>query len=140
VIGTVIQGLIILNNEMYEYKSWHGTLLVIAVVSFSIIFNTSLATRLPLIEIIGLIIHVIGFLGIIIPLWVMGPRGNAADVLLKFTNNGGWPSTGLSAMIGLTVPFSSLLGFDCSVHMCREALFLSDHPTMLIYLTHDYSK
>jgi choline transport protein len=128
IVGTIIQGLIILNNEMYGSKSWHGTLLAIAVVSFSIIFNTSLATRLPLVELISLVIHMTGLFAVIIPLWVMAPRGNAVDVLLTFTNNGGWPTTGLSAMIGLTAPFSSLLGFDCSVHMCRDALSSPSSP------------
>jgi choline transport protein len=121
IVGTIIQGLIVLNNEKYEYQAWHGTLLAIAVISFSIIFNTLLATRLPLVEGIVLVIHVTGLFAIIIPLWVLSPRGNAYDVLLTFTNNGGWPSTGLSAMIGLASPFSSLLGYDCSVHMCRPA-------------------
>lgn len=77
IVGTIIQGLIILNNELYEYKAWHGTLLAIAVIGFSIIFNTSLATRLPLIEGIVLIIHMTGLFGVIIPLWVLAPRGNA---------------------------------------------------------------
>jgi hypothetical protein len=40
--------------------------------------------------------------------------------LLEFSNNGGWPSTGLSAMIGLTTPLSVLIGYDCSVHMCKR--------------------
>lgn len=109
-----------MNNELYEYQAWHGTLLAIAVISFSIIFNTSLATRLPLIEGIVLIIHMAGLFAIIIPLWAMAPRGNAYYVLLRFTNNGGWETTGLSAMIGLTTPFSCLMGYDCSVHMCKR--------------------
>ncbi|ERF72192.1 hypothetical protein EPUS_02079 [Endocarpon pusillum Z07020] len=120
VVGTVIQGLIILNYEKYEYQAWHGTLLAIAVIIFSIIFNTLFATRLPLIQGIVLIIHITGLFAIIIPLWALAPRGNPHDVLLTFTNNGGWPTTGLSAMIGLASPISSLLGYDCSVHMSEE--------------------
>lgn len=48
-VGTIIQGLIILNDPTYVHKAWHGTLLSIAIVFFSIIFNTALASRLPLI-------------------------------------------------------------------------------------------
>ena len=47
--GTVIQGLIILNNESYVPRAWHGSLLIIAIASFSVIFNTVLAKRLPLV-------------------------------------------------------------------------------------------
>lgn len=30
-VGTIIQGLIIINNEDYVFQAWHGTLLSIAV-------------------------------------------------------------------------------------------------------------
>lgn len=119
-VGSSIQGLIALNVQDYVWQAYHGTLLTIAVIVFSIVFNTALANRLPLIEGTVLILHVLGFFAIIIPLWVMGPRGNAHDTLLVFSNNGGWPSTGLSSMIGLTAPMSVLIGYDCSVHMSEE--------------------
>ncbi|KAH8602283.1 amino acid transporter-like protein [Bisporella sp. PMI_857] len=118
-VGTIIQGLIALNVEGYEWKQWHGTLLTIAVIVFSIAFNTVLASRLPLIEGIVLILHLAGFFAIIIPLWVMAPRAHPR-ILLEFTNNGGWSSTGLSAMVGLISPLSVLIGYDCSVHMSEE--------------------
>jgi choline transport protein len=117
-VGTIIQGLIALNVTDYVWHNWHGTLLTIAVIAFSIIFNTMLASRLPLIEGIVLILHLAGFFAIIIPLWVMAPRAHPR-VLLEFSNFGGWSSTGLSAMIGLTSPLSVMIGYDCSVHMCK---------------------
>lgn len=49
-VGTIIQGLIIINNSDYVPQAWHGTLLTIAVISFAIIFNTFLAGKLPLTE------------------------------------------------------------------------------------------
>ncbi len=122
-VGTIIQGLIALNVEGYVWQNWHGTLLTIAVISFSIVFNTVLASRLPLIEGTVLILHLAGIFAIIIPLWVMAPRAHPS-VLLEFTNNGGWSTTGLSAMVGLTAPMSVLIGYDCSVHMCKIPLSL----------------
>jgi len=119
-VGTIIQGLIALNVSDYVWHNWHGTLLTIAAISFSIIFNTALAVQLPLVEGIVLILHLAGFFAIIIPLWVMAPRANAHTALLEFSNDGGWSSTGLSAMIGLTTPLSVLIGYDCSVHMCKR--------------------
>jgi hypothetical protein len=66
-----------------------------------------------------LMLHILGFFAIIIPLWVMAPRGRAEVVLLEFVNFGGWPTTGLSSMIGLLAPMAVLVGYDCSVHMCK---------------------
>ncbi|KAK5156851.1 hypothetical protein LTS14_004368 [Recurvomyces mirabilis] len=120
IIGSVIEGLIVLQVPGYELQPWHSTLLTIAVIAFSVVFNTALATRLPLIEGVMFILHLVGFFAIIIPLWVMAPRATAKDAILTFSNNGGWPSTGLSAMIGLTSPLSVMIGYDCSVHMSEE--------------------
>jgi|SRR5271170_5115439 len=119
-VGTVIQGLIVLNVSDYVWHNYHGTLLSIAIIAFAIIFNTVLAVQLPLVEGTVLILHLAGFFAIIIPLWVMAPRANPYEALFGFSNNGGWSSTGLSAMIGLITPLSCLIGYDCSVHMCKR--------------------
>lgn len=116
-VGGIIQGLIALNVEAYIPQAWHCTLLTIAVVAFSIIFNTVLAGYLPSIEALVLILHVLGFFGIAVPLWVLAPISHPRDVLLNFTNNGGWSSDGISAMVGLYYPLCVLVGYDCSVHM-----------------------
>ena len=118
--GTIIQGLIALNNPDYPFHPWHGTLLSIAAISFAIVFNTLLAAKLPLIEGSVLILHLTGFFAILIPLWIMAPRGNPRTVLFEFSNNGGWSSTGLSSMIGLSTPLTAIIGYDCSVHMSEE--------------------
>lgn len=39
-VGTQIQGLIVLNNPDYVYERWHGTLLTMAVSAAAILFNT----------------------------------------------------------------------------------------------------
>jgi hypothetical protein len=48
-VGTIIQGLIVLNLPTYVYERWHGTLLAMSIVVFCIVFNTALASRLPVI-------------------------------------------------------------------------------------------
>lgn len=118
--GTIIQGLIALNNEDYVFQRWHGTLLTIAIIASSVVFNTFLSTHLSLIEGILLILHIVGLFVMVIPLWATASHGKAAEVLLTFTNNGGWPTTGLSAMIGLAAPIGVFIGYDCSVHMSEE--------------------
>lgn len=113
--GTIIQGLIILNNPTYVAERWHGTLLVIAVAAFAVLFNTVLAKKLPMVEGLLLILHVLGLFAIIIVLWVLAPTANAKDVFTQFTNAGGWNSNGTSFMVGLLTPIISLIGFDCAV-------------------------
>ena len=118
--GSVIQGLIALNKPDYVWHAYHGTLLTIAVIVFSIVFNTFFAAKLPFIESAVLFLHFCGLFVIIIPLWVLAPRASAHETLLGFQNNGGWATVGLSSMIGLTTPLSVVVGYDCSVHMSEE--------------------
>ena len=118
IVGTVIQGLIVLNNPNYIFERWHGTLIVIAIISFSVIFNTFLAHKLPMVEGIVLIIHLLGFFAILIPLWVLAPRGSAKDVFTTFENFGGWSKQGTSVMVGMLSSVYALLGVDSAVHMC----------------------
>jgi len=119
VVGTIIQGLVTLNDASYTPHQWHGTLLIIAVVLFCIVFNTSLAKKLPLIEGFILLLHVIGLFAIVIPLWVLAPRNTAKVALFEVSNGGNWPTMGTAYMIGLLTALGSMMGFDCSVHMCK---------------------
>ena len=115
--GTIIEGLIILNDNSYAPQQWHGTLLVIAVVAFSIIFNTTLARHLPLIENMLLFVHGLGLFAVVLPLLIMGAKNTGKEALLQFTNSGNWSTMGTSVMIGLLTPLGSMMGFDCMVHM-----------------------
>ena len=124
--GTIIEGLITLNDSTYAPQRWHGTLLVIAFVAFAIVFNISMAKQLPILEVFILIIHVVGLFAIIIPLLVMAPKNDGRTALLDFYNGGGWPTVGLATMIGLLTPLGSMLGFDCAVHMSEELRDASD--------------
>lgn len=103
-VGSVIQGLIVLNVEGYVWHNWHGALLTIAVIIFSTIFNTVLAARLPLLENKALVLHLIGLFAMIVPLWILAPRSDVRVALLQLTSIGGWSSSGLSSIIGLTSP------------------------------------
>lgn len=118
--GTMIQGLLVLNNPDYIFQNWHGTLLVIAITAFCIIFNTFLAKRLPLVEGMVLIIHLLGFFAVLVPLWVLAPRSSPSDVFTTFLNLGGWDTTALAFMVGLLSPIYTLIGADSAVHMSEE--------------------
>lgn len=115
-----MQGLLILNYPNYVYEGWHGTLLVIAVTVFCILFNVFLAKRLPFVEGVLLVIYIVGFFVIIIPLWVLAPRSDAETVFTKFNNDGGWNSDGTAFLVGLSGLIPSMAGFDCACHMAEE--------------------
>ena len=117
--GTQIQGLLVLNYPNYVFQQWHGTLLVIAVTSFAIIFNTVAAKRLPMVEGVVLIFHIMGFVAILIILWVLAPRNDPTTVFTEFLNGGGWPTTGLACMVGILSPVFTILG-ECSTS-CSES-------------------
>ncbi|KAK3353305.1 amino acid permease [Lasiosphaeria hispida] len=119
-VGTMIQGLMVLNMPDYVFQNWHGTLLVIAITAFCIIFNTFLAKRLPMIEGLVLIVHVLGFFAVLVPLWVLAPRADPSVVFTEFLNLGGWETNGLSFMVGLLGPVYTLIGADSAVHMAEE--------------------
>ncbi|GAQ08164.1 hypothetical protein ALT_5485 [Aspergillus lentulus] len=118
--GTIIQGLVVLNDPTYEFQRWHGTLLVVAITTFSILFNTFLAKNLPMVEGLILIIHVVGLFAIIIPLWVLAPRNSAKAVFTEFNNAGGWDTDGTATLVGLSTTITAMIGYDCSVHMSEE--------------------
>jgi amino acid transporter len=100
-------------------RRWHGTMLVIGVSIFCVLFNVFLAKRLPLVEVLLLIIYVVGIFAVIIPLWILAPRASARAVFTEFSNVGGWSTTGTAVMIGMSGTIASLAGFDCVVHMCK---------------------
>jgi amino acid transporter len=91
--ATEIQGLIVLNNDNYSYERWHGTLLTIAIVLFVAFFNTFFAKYLPLVERFVLGLHLGGFICILVPLWVLGPRGDSHQIWTVFEDGGGWGSS-----------------------------------------------
>lgn len=115
-----IQSLLVINNSAYIFERYQGTLLIIAISFFSIIFNTYLARSLPLIEGIVLFLHLAGFLAILIPLWVLAPHNTAKEVFTEFTDGGNWGSTGLSCLTGMLSPIFTLIGPDSATHMSEE--------------------
>lgn len=88
VTGTQIQGLLVLNYDWYEFHTWHGTLLIIATLLFAVLFNTFLAQKLHLVEGSILVLHVLGFFGIMITLWVLSPRESSTTVWTSFFDPG----------------------------------------------------
>ncbi|RAR06415.1 amino acid transporter [Stemphylium lycopersici] len=115
-----LQGLIALNMPQYVIEGWHGTLFSIAIVMCSILWNTILVKKLPLMEGIALVLHIFGFFAFIVVLWVMGPRSNTKEVWTKFEDPSGWGNTGLATLVGILGPILTLGGADLAVHLAEE--------------------
>ncbi len=118
--GTSIQGVIILTSPTYNPQSWHGTLLTWAVVTLGLGINTLVSSVLAKIEALILILHVVGFVAILIPLVYLAPHTSPEQVLTVFMNSGGWPTQGLSFFVGLVGIVFAFIGTDGAIHMSEE--------------------
>lgn len=118
--GTMIQGLISLNYPDYEAQRWQGTLLFYAVIVISVFTNTYLARILPGIESAVLILHVLGFFGLLIPLVYLAPHSSPQQVFEVFLNGGGWSTDGVSFLVGLSGSMFAFIGIDTAGHIAEE--------------------
>lgn len=118
--GTMIQGLFVLWDETYVPARWQGTLLTIAMALFMAFFNTYGARQLPLLEGLVLCLHIFGFFGILIPLWVLAPKQSATKVFTDFQDGGGWGSIGTACIVGQVAAIYSFVGSDAGTHMSEE--------------------
>jgi choline transport protein len=72
-------------------------ILTIGITLITIIFNTVLLRRLPALEGGMLVIHVFGFIAILVVLWVMGDKTDAGSVFTEFSDPQGWGSVSKSS-------------------------------------------
>ncbi|OAQ97744.1 hypothetical protein LLEC1_00414 [Akanthomyces lecanii] len=118
--GSMLQGLISFTMPQYHSQTWQGTLIVWAVVLVAVLINTVVSSLLPKIEGMILVLHIVGFFGVLITLVTFGAHGDASEVFATFRNEGSWSTQGLSFFVGLLGLIFSFAGVDCSFHMCEE--------------------
>jgi choline transport protein len=121
-VGTLIQALIVVGNPDYVGTNWQATLLVIGVTVIVWILNVWGSNAMPMFQNMMLVVHVCGFLSIIIILWTLSPRNTAEVVFTQFTDAGSWNSMGLSLMIGqISAIYACIcksLCHKCSLYSC----------------------
>ncbi|PSN60203.1 GABA permease [Corynespora cassiicola Philippines] len=117
--GQIIQGLIVLNNPSYDYQRWHGTLIAMLITILVALFNIFMASWLPFIETLILILHLAAWVGVIVPLWVLAPKTPHAQVWNSFVDSG-WGNTGVACLVGMITNVGSFIGSDAPVHMAEE--------------------
>lgn len=99
-VGTLIQSSAVVIYPDYAPTNWQGTLMVIAVTFLVWALNVWGTQLMPMFQNIMLVVHIFGFLAIIIVFWVLSPRASAQVTFTEFKNIGGWSSTGLALMVG----------------------------------------
>ncbi|KAJ5729285.1 uncharacterized protein N7483_003793 [Penicillium malachiteum] len=119
-LGTMIEGLITLNNPEFAQKRWQNTLLAWASVAGTFFMNVVVPNALPRFEIVILVLHLVGFIAITATLLAMSPKRSARFVFQTSLNEGGWPSQGLSYCVGFIGNIATFVGADASVHMAEE--------------------
>lgn len=112
--------MVALNNPNYVPTNWQAVLIIWAVLTFSLVFNTFLASRLPLLEGVVLVIHIGGFFAILIVLWTLADTDPASEVFTSFHNGGGWPTQGAACLVGILSPVFSFVGPDAATYMAEE--------------------
>ncbi|KAI1337249.1 amino acid/polyamine transporter I [Xylariaceae sp. FL0016] len=120
--GTAIQGLIVLTHPGYleTMQNWHGTLFFWAVLLLGYAINTAFSSILAKFEGLVLVVHILGFFGIIFSLVFMSDHSASGAVWNSFLNLGEWPTQGLSFCIGILGNVFAFVGGDGAIHMAEE--------------------
>lgn len=119
--GTIIQGLISIQNPNYTAENWQGTLFVFAMILIIYIFNVYASNLMPILNNLLMILHILSWAAIVIVLWTMAPHQSAKTVFMQWENLGGWSSMGLSVMIGqISAIYASLSMYQAFSKGCTE--------------------
>ena len=57
-------------------------------------------------------IHILAYLGYIVPIWLNAPKATHAQVWASFQNEGGWSSIGLAVLVGQLSGIGQQVGID----------------------------
>lgn len=98
--GTIIQGLITIRDPSYAPQNWQGTLFVFAMIAIIYFFNVYASSWMPRIQNVLLALHLVTWIVVVTVLFCLAPRNSPRAVFTEFYNGGGWPTIGISLMIG----------------------------------------
>ncbi|KAM0345615.1 hypothetical protein ACHAPU_006268 [Fusarium lateritium] len=118
--GLQAQALIIVNDSSYIPQRWQGMLFYWAFLVYGFVLNIWGHKFLPFTNTASGIIHITGFVAIVIVLGVMAPKNSASFVFAEVTNYSGWESQGVSWLVGLLSAVYPFLGYDAACHLAEE--------------------
>lgn len=98
--GTLIQTIILENNNDYAFPAWHGSLLVMSNIIFCVAANILLSRFIPRVQTAFFVLHILVFFAVLVPIIINAPKASASEVFTDFENLGGWSNMGLAVMAG----------------------------------------
>lgn len=110
--GSLIQTIILVNNEKYAFPAWHGTLLAIVCQLMAYMINVYGSRALPRWQNAFFALHVLAYFAYIIPIWVSAPKTSHSEVWTSFQNDGGWPNMILAVLVGQLTGIAAEVGID----------------------------
>jgi choline transport protein len=121
-VSDLILQLVSLNDldQSFVRQNWQATLLLWAVLILCVFINVFVSGALPTIEVVVLVVHVLGFFGILVPLvYLSGSYNSAKVVFTTFNNGGGWSTQALAFFVGLQGNALAFVGTDSVVHVSK---------------------
>ncbi|KAK6080071.1 amino acid permease [Seiridium cupressi] len=115
-----IQGLAVLNNGNYAPERYQATLIFWLILIYSALMNIWGHKLLPTVNLLSAVLHVLGFLAILITLAVMAHKNDSSFVFVDFMNSSGWSNDGVSWLVGLLSAVYPFLEYDAACHLAEE--------------------
>jgi choline transport protein len=110
--GSLVQTIILINNDNYAFPAYQGTLLAIAMAVVSYVMSVYGAKILPYWQNVFFALHILAYFAYIVPIWVSAPVATHSQVWTSFQNTGGWSSMGLAVLVGQLTGISEQCGID----------------------------
>ncbi|KAF4634826.1 hypothetical protein G7Y89_g3275 [Cudoniella acicularis] len=119
-VAGLIEAMVTQSNPDFSMTAWQLTFLYWATLLLCVAVNTVLSRALPILEIVILILHLLGFFAILIPMAYLPAHNSASEVFTTWINAGGWNTQALSFFIGLQANAVAFGGADGAIHMSEE--------------------
>ena len=110
--GSVVQVIILVNNENYAAPAYHGALLAIGIAALAYVVTIYTSRAIPYWQNAFFLLHVLAYFAYIIPIWVSAPTATHSQVWTSLNNEGGWPSMTLAVLVGQLTAVSAQVGMD----------------------------
>jgi len=111
-VGSLIQTVILINNENYAFPNYQGTLLAIGAMLCAWLANTYGSKALPYWQNALFAVHILAYFAYIVPIWVNAPTASHSQVWGEFANEGGWSSVGMAVLVGQLSGIGQQVGVD----------------------------
>lgn len=129
-VAGLIEAMVTQSHPEFSLTAWQLTFLYWAILLLCVAVNTVLSRALPVLEIMILILHVLGFFAVLIPMAYLPAHNSAAEVFTTWINGGKWNTQTLSFFIGLQANAVAFGGMSLS--SANPFLYLYEFP--LIYV------